>query len=55
MDGRFNCLRQPDIFIVTRKPCPPTGNLQKRMPTLTRTPTNKTAGPLAEIKKSANL
>jgi hypothetical protein len=39
-------LRHLDNFIVTKKSCPLTGTLQKRMPTLTRTATNQTAGPL---------
>jgi len=39
--------RHLDNFIVTSKSCPLTGTLQKRMPTLTRTATNQTAGPLA--------
>jgi hypothetical protein len=34
---------------VTKKSCPLTGTLQKRMPTLTRTATNQTAGPLGGI------
>src|SRR5450759_5187871 len=36
-----------DNFIVTRKSCPLTGTLQKRMPTLTQTATPHTTGPLA--------
>src|SRR5450759_2452534 len=36
-----------DNFIVTRKYCPLTGTLQKRMPTLTQTATPHTTGPLA--------
>ena len=36
-----------DNFIVTRKSCPHTGTLQKRMPTLTQTATPYTTGPLA--------
>ena len=36
-----------DNFIVTSKSCPLTGTVQKRMPTLTQTATNQTAGPLA--------
>src|SRR5512133_1473744 len=35
-----------DNFIVTRKSCPLTGTLQKRMPTLTQTATPHTTGPL---------
>jgi hypothetical protein len=38
--------RHLDSFIVTKKSCSLTGTLQKRMPTLTRTATNQTAGPL---------
>src|SRR5674476_412564 len=34
-----------DNFIVTRKSCPLTGTLQKRMPTLTQTATPHTTGP----------
>jgi hypothetical protein len=33
-------LRHLDNFIVTKKSCPLTGTLQKRMPTLTRTATH---------------
>jgi|WetSurMetagenome_2_1015567.scaffolds.fasta_scaffold39017_4 hypothetical protein len=39
--------RHLDSFIVTMRSCSLTGTLQKRMPTLTRTATNQTAGPLA--------
>ena len=35
-----------DNFILTKNHHPSTGTLQKRMPTLTRTATNQTAGPL---------
>ena len=38
-----------DNFIVTRKSCPLTGTLQKRMPTLTQTATPHTTGPLGVI------
>jgi hypothetical protein len=38
-----------DNFIVTRKSCPLTGTLQKRMPTPTQTATPHTTGPLAQI------
>jgi len=38
-----------DNFIVTRKSCPLTGTLQKRMPTLTQTATPHTTGPLGFI------
>jgi hypothetical protein len=38
-----------DNFIVTRKSCPLTGTLQKRMPTPTQTATNPTTGPLTFI------
>jgi len=41
--------RHLDSFIVTRNFRPSTGTLQKRMPTLTRTATNQTAGPLWAI------
>ena len=34
-----------DNFIMTRKSCPLTGTLQKRMPTLTQTATPHTTGP----------
>jgi len=40
-------LSRLDNFIVTRKSCPLTGTLQKRMPTLTQTATPHTTGPLA--------
>jgi hypothetical protein len=43
--------RHLDNFIVTKKSCPLTGTLQKRMPTLTRTATNQTAGPLKGMRK----
>jgi hypothetical protein len=36
-----------DNFIVTRKSCPLTGTLQKRMPTPTQTATPHTTGPLS--------
>jgi hypothetical protein len=36
-----------DSFIVTPNSCPLIRTLQKRMPTLTRTATHQTAGPLA--------
>jgi hypothetical protein len=36
----------PDNFILTRNLNPSIGTMQKRMPTLTRTATNQTAGPL---------
>ena len=39
-----------DNFIVTRKSCPLTGTLQKRMPTPTQTATPHTTGPLAKIQ-----
>jgi hypothetical protein len=39
-------LRHLDSFIVTRNFHSSTGTLQKRMPTLTQTATNQTAGPL---------
>ena len=39
--------RHLDNFIVTPNLHPPIGTLQKHMPTLTRTATNQTAGPLA--------
>jgi hypothetical protein len=55
--GQFKCImtnhahlsgpRHLDNFIVTTNICPSTGTLQKRMPTLTRTATHQTAGPLA--------
>jgi hypothetical protein len=35
-----------DNFIMTRKSCPLTGTLQKRMPTPTQTATPHTTGPL---------
>jgi hypothetical protein len=38
-----------DNFIVTRKSCPLTGTLQKRMPTPTQTATPHTTGPLGGI------
>jgi hypothetical protein len=39
--------RHLDNFIMTQNDRPLIGTLQKRMPTLTRTATNQTAGPLA--------
>jgi len=42
-----------DNFIVTRKFCPLTGTLQKRMPTLTQTATPHTTGPLWAIAQCA--
>jgi hypothetical protein len=42
-------LRHLDNFIVTTNIRSSTGTLQKRMPTLTRTATNQTAGPLGFI------
>jgi hypothetical protein len=39
-----------DNFIMTRKSCPLTGTLQKRMPTPTQTATPYTAGPLAAMQ-----
>jgi hypothetical protein len=39
-------LSRLDNFIVTRKSCPLTGTLQKRMPTPTQTATPHTTGPL---------
>ena len=47
--GRLLGLSHLDNFIVTRKPCPLTGTLQKRMPTLTQTATPHTTGPLGNI------
>jgi len=44
--GRLSGLSHLDNFIVTRKSCPPTGTLQKHMPTLTQTATPHTTGPL---------
>jgi hypothetical protein len=41
--------RHLDNFIMTTKSCLLTGTLQKRMPTLTRTATNQTAGPLVSM------
>ena len=38
--------RHQDNFIVTPNSRPSIGTLQKHMPTLTRTATNQTAGPL---------
>jgi hypothetical protein len=38
--------RHLDSFIVTPNALPLIGTLQKHMPTLTRTATNQTAGPL---------
>ena len=42
-----------DNFIVTRKSGPLTGTLQKHMPTLARTATNPTTGPLGKIEKNS--
>jgi hypothetical protein len=42
-----------DNFIVTRKSCPFTGTLQKRMPTLTQTATPHTTGPLTIIRRKS--
>jgi len=39
--------RHLDSFIVTIRSCSLNGTLQKRMPTLTQTAPNQTAGPLA--------
>jgi len=41
--------RHLDSFIMTPNAHPLIGTLQKRMPTLTRTATNQTAGPLGKI------
>jgi hypothetical protein len=45
--ARLSGPRHLDSFIVTPNARPSIGTLQKRMPTLTRTATNQTAGPLA--------
>jgi hypothetical protein len=47
--------RHLDNFIMTKKSCQLTGTLQKHMPTLTRTATNQTAGPLAHISGKVRL
>jgi hypothetical protein len=44
--ARLSGPRHLDSFVVTRNIRPSTGTLQKRMPTLTQTATNQTAGPL---------
>jgi hypothetical protein len=44
--------RHLDSFIVTPKSLPPIWTLQKHMPTLTRTATNQTAGPLVVTTSS---
>jgi hypothetical protein len=44
--ARLSGPRHLDNFIMTPNPRPLTGTLQKHMPTLTRTATNQTAGPL---------
>jgi len=44
-----------DRFIVTRKSCSSAGTLQKLMPTLIRTATNQTTGPLAHIFGAVRL
>jgi hypothetical protein len=47
--------RHLDSFIVTPNARPLIGTLQKRMPTLTRTATNQTAGPLAKKQRDTTL
>jgi hypothetical protein len=47
--ARLSGLSHLDNFIVTRKSCPLTGTLQKRLPTPTQTATPHTTGPLACI------
>jgi hypothetical protein len=47
--GRLSGPRHLDSFILTPNARPSIGTLQKHMPTLTRTATNQTAGPLGFI------
>jgi hypothetical protein len=44
--GHLSGLSHLDSLIMTRKSCPSTGTLQKRMPTPTQTATPYTTGPL---------